>query len=80
MNATREPLVIRGAVVAVIVAIVHLLVLLGVIEAGAVEAALVTVVDVVGTAVLVIWTRGKVTPVAAPRLPAAPVGGATDNG
>ena len=67
--ADREPLAIRGAVVAAVTAGLHLLVILGVLplDAGQEQAAAM-VVDLVGTAVLVVWTRGKVTPVADPRL------------
>lgn len=69
--STREPLVIRGAITAAITAVIHVLVILGVfpIEPEA-ESAIGLAVDLVGTAVLVVWTRGKVTPVEAPNLPA----------
>lgn len=70
MLPAREPLVIRGAITAAITAIIHVLVILGVfpIEPEA-ESAIGLAVDLVGTAVLVVWTRGKVTPVEAPNLP-----------
>jgi uncharacterized membrane protein len=62
--STREPLIIRGAVVAAVTAVVHLLVILGVLPIDAeAEQATALVVDLVGTAVLVVWTRGKVSPV-----------------
>lgn len=67
---TREPLAIRAAIVAALTAVLHVLVILGVfpIDAEA-ESAIGLAVDLIGTAVLVVWTRGKVTPVAAPNLP-----------
>ncbi|WP_050053375.1 hypothetical protein [Pseudarthrobacter siccitolerans] len=68
---TREPLVIRGAIVAAVTAILHVLVILGVFPiTPEAESAIGLAVDLVGTAVLVVWTRGKVTPVDAPNLPA----------
>ena len=67
--ADREPLAIRGAIVAAVTAGLHLLVVLGVLPlAVEQEQSAALVVDLLGTAVLVIWTRGKVTPVADPRL------------
>ncbi|CCQ44654.1 hypothetical protein ARTSIC4J27_581 [Pseudarthrobacter siccitolerans] len=70
MNA-REPLVIRGAITAAVTAVIHVLVILGVFPiAPEAESAIGLAVDLVGTAVLVVWTRGKVTPVEAPNLPA----------
>jgi phosphodiesterase/alkaline phosphatase D-like protein len=66
----REPLVIRGAVVAALTALVHVGVVLGVLDLSAeAETAVGVAIDVVGTAVLVVWTRGAVTPVAKGRLP-----------
>jgi hypothetical protein len=68
---TREPLVIRAAIVAALTALLHVLVVLGVtpIEPEA-ETAVAGFIDLLGTAVLVVWVRGKVTPVDDPRLPA----------
>lgn len=70
MNLTREPLAVRAAIVAAITAMLHVLVVTGVlpIEPDA-EVAIAGAVDLVGTAVLVVWSRGAVTPVADPRLP-----------
>lgn len=73
MNFTaREPLVIRGAIVAAITALIHLAVVVGwlPIDHDA-ETAVAGAVDLLGTAVLVVWSRGKVTP-AAPKVPAEP--------
>lgn len=68
---TREPLVIRGAIVAAVTAVIHVLVILGLFPiAPDAEHAISLAVDLVGTAVLVVWTRGKVTPVEDPNLPA----------
>lgn len=67
---TREPLAIRAAIVAAVTALVHVAALVGLIHLDpATEAGIGAAIDVVGTAVLVVWTRGKVTPVADPRLP-----------
>ena len=69
--STREPLVIRGAITAAITAVIHALVILGVFPiAPEAESAIGLAVDLIGTAVLVVWTRGKVTPVDDPKLPA----------
>lgn len=70
MLPAREPLVIRAAITTAITAIIHVLVILGIfpIDPEA-ESAIALAVDLVGTAVLVVWTRGKVTPVDAPNLP-----------
>jgi hypothetical protein len=68
--STREPLAIRGAIVAAATAVVHVAVVLGIVHLDAsAEVAIGTAIDLFGTAVLVIWTRGAVTPVAAPVLP-----------
>lgn len=64
----REPLAIRGAVVAAVTALIHLSVIAGWWAIGPdVEGQVALVVDLLGTAVLVTWTRGKVTPVDEPR-------------
>lgn len=69
LNAAREPLAIRAAIVAAVTAILHVLIVLGVLPIDATaEHAIAGAVDLVGTAVLVAWTRGKVTPVEAPVL------------
>lgn len=66
----REPLLIRGAIVAAVTAILHVFVILGVLPISTdAEHAIALAIDLIGTAVLVVWTRGKVTPVAAPNLP-----------
>lgn len=68
MDATREPLAIRAAVVAAVTAVLHLLVISGVLPLTAeVEGQAALVIDLAGTAALVLWTRGKVTPVDEPR-------------
>ncbi|WAB10799.1 membrane protein [Arthrobacter phage Tuck] len=73
MLTTREPLVIRGAIVAAVTALLHVLIVLGALPIDADgEHAIAGAVDLLGTAVLVVWTRGKVTPVADPNLPPAP--------
>lgn len=62
--ARREPLVIRGAVVALATAVLHLLVIGGWAPISPdVEGQAALVIDLAGTAALVMWTRGKVTPV-----------------
>lgn len=64
----REPLAVRGAVVMAVEAILHLAVLLGWAPlTGEQEAQAMLVIGLVGTAVVVVWSRGRVTPVAAPR-------------
>ena len=68
MDAKREPLAIRAAVVAAVTAVLHLLVIAGVLPLTAeVEGQAALVIDLAGTAALVLWTRGKVTPVDEPR-------------
>lgn len=70
MNFAREPLVIRGAIVAAVTALIHMLIVLGALPIDVeAEHAVAGAVDLLGTAVLVVWTRGKVTPVEAPKLP-----------
>lgn len=67
--STREPLAIRAAITAAATAVLHVLVVLGALPIDAdAEAAIATAVDLVGFAVLVVWTRGKVTPTADPKL------------
>ena len=68
MDAKRDPLAIRGAVVAAVTAVLHLLVISGVLPISAeVEGQAALVIDLLGTAVLVAWTRGHVTSSADPR-------------
>ncbi|UIW13439.1 membrane protein [Arthrobacter phage Amyev] len=68
---TREPLAIRGAIVAAATAILHALIVLGALPvAPDAEHAIAGAIDLLGTAVLVVWTRGKVTPIDDPNLPA----------
>ena len=70
---TREPLVIRAALVAAVTALLHVAVILGVLPIDPdAEGALALSLDLIGTAVLVVWTRGKVTPVADPRMDDGP--------
>lgn len=75
---TREPIVVRGAIVAAITGILHALVVMGALPIDPQsEAAIAGAIDLVGTAVLVAWTRGKVTPVAAPKGIEIPAGTGT---
>lgn len=61
--ASREPLVIRSAIVAAVTGLLHTLVVLGVLPiVPEAEVAIAGAVDLLGTAVLVIWARGAVTP------------------
>ena len=54
--------------VAAVTAVLHLLVISGVLPLTAeVEGQAALVIDLAGTAALVLWTRGKVTPVDEPR-------------
>lgn len=70
MNVSREPLLIRGAIVAAVTALLHMLIVLGALPIDVdAEHAVAMAIDLLGTAVLVVWTRGKVTPVDAPKLP-----------
>ena len=65
----REPLAVRGAVVAALAALVNLAVLFGLDWSAEQVGAVNTAVGLVATAVVVVWSRGKVTPVDDPRLP-----------
>lgn len=65
----REPLAIRGAVVAAIVACIQVAVVFGWNLDTEQFAALAVAVNLIGTAAVVVWSRGKVTPVDDPRLP-----------
>ena len=64
----REPLAVRASIVAAATAVLHLLVIGGALPISPdVEGQAALVLDLVGTAVLVVWTRGHVTPVDDPR-------------
>ena len=64
----REPLAIAGAVVAVVQAILGAVVLMGWWQLTPEQtAAWMSVIALTGTAAVVLWSRGKVTPVADPR-------------
>lgn len=68
----REPLVIRSAITAAATAVLHVLVVLGVLPIEpAAETAIAGAIDLVGVAVLVVWSRGAVTPVDDPDLAAS---------
>ena len=64
----REPLVVRAAIVAAIDALIHLAIAFGLILTGPQLAAVTLAVNTVSIAVVVVWTRGKVTPVDDPDL------------
>lgn len=64
----REPLAVAGAVVALVQAILGAVVMMGWWALSAEQAAAwMSVIALAGTAVVVVWSRGKVTPVADPR-------------
>ena len=65
--STREPLAIRGALVALVAAIVNLVVAFGVDLNAEHVGALNAVVGLAATAVVVVWSRGSVTPVDDPK-------------
>jgi len=65
--STREPLAIRGAVVALVAAILNLIVAFGVNLTTEQVGAINAVVGLAATAVVVVWSRGAVTPVDDPR-------------
>jgi hypothetical protein len=80
VNASREPLIIRGAIVAAVTALLHVLIVLGALPIDVdAEHAVAGAIDLIGTAVLVVWTRGKVTPVAEPALPTSTVRALADS-
>ena len=59
----REPLVVRAAVVGVLTALLHALVVLGVLPiAEDQETACAVVLDALAGAVIVLWSRSAVTP------------------
>jgi hypothetical protein len=59
----NEPLIIRGAVVAAVNALLGLLVSFGVLLSTEQMQSINTFIDLASIAVLVIWSRGAVTPV-----------------
>lgn len=63
----REPLAIRAAVVAAVSSIVSLLVAFGVGWTPDQTAAIMAAVNALSIAIVVVWSRGTVTPVADPR-------------
>jgi len=63
----REPLAIRGALVALVAAILNLVVAFGVNLNAEQVGAINAVVGLAATAVVVVWSRGAVTPVDDPR-------------
>lgn len=74
--AGREPVALRTTLVAAATALIHLLVLLGVVDLSPdTEAALVTTVDLIAAAAIVILVRPKVTPIAAPTVPEGSLNG-----
>lgn len=63
MTPSREPLVIRTAIVAAVTALIHALVVLGVLPLDPdQEQAVATAIDLAGAAVAVVWSRAAVTP------------------
>lgn len=66
---SREPLAIRAAVVAAVIVLIDVAVSFGWNLTMEQYASLTTAVGLIGTAVIVVWSRGKVTPVADPNLP-----------
>ena len=71
-SLSREPLVVRSAIVAAVTATIHVLVVLGVLPFDeSQEQAVAGAVDLIGTAVAVVWGRAAVTPVADPDLAAS---------
>lgn len=70
MNVKREPLAVAGAVVALAQAALTTIVLMGWWKLTAEQAAAwMGLIALTGTTAVVVWSRGKVTPVADPRLP-----------
>ena len=65
---SREPLAIRASIVAVAAVLIQLAVAFGVTLTVDQVAAISAAVNVISAAVIVIWTRGAVTPVDDPRL------------
>lgn len=68
MTMNREPLAISGAVVTALQGVLTAVILMGWWDLTAEQAAAwMGAIDLAGTAAVVIYTRGKVTPVADPR-------------
>lgn len=63
----REPLVIRGAIVAAVVALLQVGIAFGAPITVDQFAALSVAINMLATAVVVIWSRGTITPVSDPR-------------
>ena len=62
--ATREPVVVRTAIVAAVTGILHALVVLGVVPIDASqEDAIAAAVDLAGVAIAAVWSRAGVSPV-----------------
>lgn len=67
MNASREPVLIRTAAVAVVTVFIHMLVVRGWLPLEADNEQFVAgLVDLVGFALAALWSRQAVTPVASP--------------
>ena len=64
---TREPLAIRAAIVAAVAALIDVAVAFGLDLSVDQVAALNAAVGLFATAVVVVWSRGAVTPVADPK-------------
>ena len=63
----REPLAVRAAIVAAVAGALNVLVLFGANLTAEQVTGLNTLVGLIGTVVVVVWTRGAVTPVDDPR-------------
>ena len=60
----REPLVVRAALVGALTALLHVLIVTGVLPvAEAEETAIAALLDTVAGVIIVIWSRSVVTPV-----------------
>ena len=59
----REPLVIRGSVVAAVAALIQVAIAFGAPISTEQFAAISVAINTLATAVVVVWSRGKVTPV-----------------
>lgn len=66
-SMTNEPLAIRAAIVAAVGAIINLIVVFGIDLSADQIAAITTATTVLTGLVIVLWTRGAVTPVANPK-------------
>lgn len=67
----REPLALRAAIVAMVDALVHLVVVFGVDLTGEQTAAVSGFVNLASLVVVAVWARRKVTPVDDPALEAS---------